>query len=36
MNKIKPIIEKSKELGFANPTLIDNIKDATTIVKIFE
>ncbi len=32
MSIIKPILEKSKELGFANPTLIDNIKDAQIIV----
>lgn len=34
MNKIKPIIDTSKDLGFNNPTLIDNIKDATTIVNM--
>ena len=34
MNKIKPIIDASKGLGFNNPTLIDNIKDATTIVNM--
>lgn len=32
MDTIKPILEKSKELNFANPTLIDNVKDAQTII----
>ena len=32
--KINPIIEASKSKGFANPTLIDNIKDAKAILKL--
>jgi len=34
MSVIKPILEKSKELNFANPTLIDNIEDAQLIVNM--
>lgn len=34
MTKIKPILEKSKELGYANPTQITAIKDAETIVEM--
>ena len=36
MDVIKPIIVKTKELGFANPLQIDNIKDAETIISMFE
>ena len=34
MSKIKPILEKSKELGYENPTKINNIDDANTILSM--
>lgn len=34
MSKIKPIIEKTKELGYDNPTMIDNIEDAEKVLEI--
>jgi len=36
MSKIKPIITKSKELGFANPTQINDIKVAKEIIKFIK
>jgi hypothetical protein len=36
MSKIKPLIEKSKELGFDNPTLIDNQEDAQIIINMIK
>lgn len=36
MSKIKPILEKSKELGYENPTKINNINDANTILSIIK
>lgn len=36
MSKIKPIIAKSKELGFANPTQIDDVGVAKEIVKLIK
>lgn len=32
MHLLKPVLEESKKLGFTNPTVIDNIKDAQKIV----
>jgi len=32
MDKIKPIIAKAKELGYDNPTMIDNIEDAKKVL----
>ena len=34
MDKIKPIITKTRELGYDNPTMIDNIKDAETVADL--
>ena len=34
MDKIKPIIAKTRELGYDNPTMIDNIKDAETVAAL--
>ena len=34
MDKIKPIIAKTRELGYDNPTMIDNIKDAETVADL--
>lgn len=34
MSKIKPILDKSKELGYTNPTQINKIEDVNTIVKM--
>ena len=34
MDKIKPIIAKTRELGYDNPTMIDNIKDAETVAEL--
>ena len=34
MKKIKPILEKSKELNYANPTQITDIKDANEVLKL--
>ena len=34
MDKIKPIIAKSKELGYENPTLISNIDDAEKVLSL--
>lgn len=34
MDKIKPIIAKAKELGYDNPTMIDNIDDANKVLKL--
>ncbi len=34
MDKIKPIIAKSKELGYENPTLISNIDDAEKVLAL--
>lgn len=34
MDKIKPIIEKSKELGYDNPTLITDIDDANKVLAL--
>lgn len=36
MELIKPILDLGKELGFANPTLVDNIKDANKILKLIK
>jgi GTPase SAR1 family protein len=36
MTVIKPILDKSKELGFSNPTLIDNKNDAQIIVDLIK
>jgi len=32
--KIKPILDKSKELGYVNPTKVDNLKDAKTLLNL--
>lgn len=32
----KPLIAKAKELGFANPTVVDNLKDAKEILSLIE
>ena len=34
MDKIKPIITKTRELGYDNPTMIDNIKDAEMVADL--
>ena len=34
MDKIRPIIAKTRELGYENPTMIDNIKDAETVASL--
>lgn len=34
MDVVKPLLAKSKELGFANPTQIDNIKDAQAVAAL--
>lgn len=34
MKVIKPILEEAKKLGFANPTLVDNLKDAKKILSL--
>ena len=34
MDKIKPIIAKAKELGYENPTMIDNIDDAKEVLAL--
>jgi len=34
MPTIKPVLEKAKGLGFTNPTLVDNLKDAKAIVAL--
>ena len=34
MDKIKPIIAKSKELGYDNPTLITDINDANKVLAL--
>ena len=34
MSKIKPILEKCKELGYANPTTITDVKDAKTVLSL--
>jgi len=34
MNRIKPLLEFSKENGYANPTLIDDIKIATRALEL--
>lgn len=34
MDKIKPIIAKAKELGYDNPTMIDNIEDAKKVLAL--
>lgn len=34
MSLVKPLLNKAKELGFANPTTIDNIKDAKAVLKL--
>jgi regulator of protease activity HflC (stomatin/prohibitin superfamily) len=34
MDVVKPLLAKSKELGFANPTQIDNIKDAKAVAAL--
>ena len=34
MDKIKPIIAKTKELGYENPTTINKIKDAETVLAL--
>lgn len=34
MDKIKPIIAKSKELGYDNPTLITDIDDANKVLAL--
>lgn len=34
MTVIKPILEFSKELGFSNPTQIDNIEDAKKVIEL--
>ena len=34
MSKVKPLLDKSKELGFENPTKIDNIEDMKTILEL--
>jgi len=34
MDKIRPILEKSKELGFDNPTLIDSVESAKVILQM--
>lgn len=36
MSIIKPILESAKELGFKNPTEIDNIKDAKTVLALIK
>lgn len=34
MDKIKPIIAKTKELGYDNPTMINNIEDAKIVLSL--
>lgn len=34
MAKIKPILTKCKELGYSNPTMIDNLKDAKKVLEL--
>lgn len=34
MDVVKPLLAKSKELGYSNPTQIDNIKDAKAVAKL--
>ena len=36
MEVIKPILDLGKELGYQNPTLVDNIKDANKIIKLIK
>lgn len=36
MDAVKPIIAKSKELGYANPTLVDNLDDAKAILAVIK
>ena len=31
---LKPFLEKSKEIGYPNPTLVDNIEDAQKIIDL--
>jgi len=35
-DKYQPLLDKTKELGFANPTTIDNIKDAKTVLSLIK
>ena len=36
MELIKPVLDLGKDLGFQNPTLVDNIKDADKILKLIK
>lgn len=36
MDIIKPVLDLGKKLGFQNPTLVDNIKDADKILKLIK
>jgi len=36
MKKIKPVLDLSKELGFANPTLIDNAEDIKKVLELIK
>lgn len=36
MDLIKPLLDKGRELGYANPTLVDNIEDAKEIAKLIK
>ena len=36
MELIKPVLDLGKDLGFQNPTLVDNIKDANKIIKLIK
>ena len=36
MTKIKPILEKTKELGYTNPTEINKLEDAETLLALIE
>ncbi len=34
MNKLKPMLEEAKRLGYANPTVVDNIDDAKALLAL--
>lgn len=34
MDKIKPIIAKTKELGYENPTTISKVEDAEIVLEL--